>query len=99
MALLARAQVQQNQKTEHEALVSFKERWHLLLLPWVLIEMKMELQRNVYSPALLWIHTLRVPYAHAAANLNWRYSKYAKVARALFCTIVFRTHYAHVSVA
>ena len=30
---------------------------------------------------LLPIHTLRVHYAHAAANLNSGYSKYAKVAR------------------
>ena len=38
------------------------------------------------------IHTLRVHYAHAAANLNSGYSKYAKVARAhYFCTIALRT--------
>ena len=30
---------------------------------------------------LIIIHTLRVQYAHAAANLNSGYSKYAKVAR------------------
>ena len=39
---------------------------------------------------LIWIsiHTLRVHYAHAAANLDWLYSKYAKVARVhYFCTI------------
>ena len=41
---------------------------------------------------LLDIHTLRVQYAHAAANLNSGYSKYAKVARVhYFCTIVLRT--------
>ena len=34
------------------------------------------------------IHTLRVHYAHAAANLNSGYSKYAKVARVhYFCTV------------
>ena len=38
------------------------------------------------------IHTLRVHYAHAAANLNSGYSKYAKVARVhYFCTIALRT--------
>ena len=38
------------------------------------------------------IHTLRVHYAHAAANLNSRYSKYTKVARVhYFCTIALRT--------
>ena len=38
------------------------------------------------------IHTLRVHYAHAAANLNSGYSKYAKAARVhYFCTIALRT--------
>ena len=38
------------------------------------------------------IHTLHVYYAHAAANLNSGYSKYAKVARMhYFCTIALRT--------
>ena len=38
------------------------------------------------------IHTLRVHYAHAAANLNSGYSKYAKVARGhYFCTIALQT--------
>ena len=38
------------------------------------------------------IHTLRIHYAHAAANLNSGYSKYAKVARVhYFCTIALRT--------
>ena len=37
-------------------------------------------------------HTLRVHYAHAAANLNSGYSKYSKVARVhYFCTIALRT--------
>ena len=37
-------------------------------------------------------HTLRAHYAHAAANLNSGYSKYAKVARVhYFCTIALRT--------
>ena len=41
---------------------------------------------------ILYIHTLRVHYAHAAANLNSGYSKYAKVARVhYFCTIALRT--------
>ena len=41
---------------------------------------------------VLSIHTLRVHYAHAAANLNSGYSKYAKVARVhYFCTIALRT--------
>ena len=40
---------------------------------------------------LVTIHTLRVHYAHAAANLNSGYSKYAKVARVhYFCTIALR---------
>ena len=40
---------------------------------------------------LIIIHTLRVHYAHAAANLNSGYSKYAKVARVhYFCTIALR---------
>ena len=38
------------------------------------------------------IHTLRVHYAHAAANLNSGYSKYEKVVRVhYFCTIALRT--------
>ena len=38
------------------------------------------------------IHTLRVHYTHAAANLNSGYSKYAKAARVhYFCTIALRT--------
>ena len=42
----------------------------------------------VYKDELFWIHTLRVHYAHAAANLNSGYSKYAKVAHVhYFCTI------------
>ena len=37
------------------------------------------------------IHALRVHYAHAAANLNSGYSKYAKVVRVhYFCTIALR---------
>ena len=41
---------------------------------------------------LIIIHTLRVHYAHAAANLNSGYLKYAKVARVhYFCTIALRT--------
>ena len=41
--------------------------------------------------SLISIHTLRVHYAHAAANLNSGYSKYAKVARVhYFCTIALR---------
>ena len=40
----------------------------------------------------LLIHTLRVYNAHAAANLNSGYSKYAKVARVhYFCTIALGT--------
>ena len=46
------------------------------------------------------LYTLRVYYAHAAANLDWRYSKYVKVAcMHYFCTIALRTPYARVSVA
>ena len=42
--------------------------------------------------SLYQIHTLRVHYAHAAANLNSGYSNYAKVARVhYFCTIALRT--------
>ena len=38
------------------------------------------------------IHTLRVHYAHTAANLNSGYSKYAKVAHVhYFCTIALQT--------
>ena len=38
------------------------------------------------------LHTLRVHYAHAAANLNSGYSKYTIVARVhYFCTIALRT--------
>ena len=44
------------------------------------------------SMTLCFIHTLQVHYAHAAANLNSGYSKYAKVARVhYFCTIALRT--------
>ena len=46
----------------------------------------------VATTSLFDIHTLRVHYAHAAANLNSGYSKYAKVARVhYFCTIALRT--------
>ena len=48
------------------------------------------------------IHTLRVHYAQAAANLESGYSKYPKVAcvhYGIFCTIALRTPYARVSVA
>ena len=52
---------------------------------------------------LIHIHTLRIHYAHALANLNSEYSKYAKVARALFlynCTPnISRSADASVSVA
>ena len=45
-----------------------------------------------YKSRLIIIHTLRVHYAHAAANLNSGYSKYAKVARVhYFGTIALRT--------
>ena len=46
-----------------------------------------------HSLSALWLlHTLRLHYAHAAANLNSGYSKYAKVARVhYFCTIALRT--------
>ena len=45
--------------------------------------------------SLLHIHTLRVHYAHAVANLNSGYSKYAKVARVhYFCTIALWTSHA-----
>ena len=38
------------------------------------------------------VHTLRIHHAHAEANLNWWYSKYAKVACVYyFCTIALRT--------
>ena len=38
-----------------------------------------------------YLHTLYVNYVHAPANLNSRYSKYMKVARAhYFCTIALR---------
>ena len=41
---------------------------------------------------LMGIHTLRVHYAHAAANLNSEFSKYAKIARVhYFCTIALQT--------
>ena len=44
------------------------------------------------------IRTLRIHYAHAAANLNSGYTKYAKVARVhYFCTIALATLYARVS--
>ena len=39
------------------------------------------------------IHTLRVHYAHAAANLNSGYSKYVKIVHVhYFCTIALRTY-------
>ena len=47
---------------------------------------------NICNDVLLMIHTLRIHYAHAAANLNSGYSNYAKVVRMhYFCTIVLRT--------
>ena len=50
-------------------------------------------QRRPYMYHIYNIHTLRVHYAHAAANLNSGYSKYAKVARVhYFCTIALRTY-------
>ena len=46
-----------------------------------------------FRPVLHYIHTLRVHYAHVAANLNSGYSKYAKVVRVhYFCTIALRTY-------
>ena len=46
----------------------------------------------IANKQLIWIHTLCVHYVHAAANLNLRYSKYAKVARVhYFCTIALQT--------
>ena len=46
----------------------------------------------LYSASSTVFHTLRVHYAHAAANLKSGYSKYAKVARVhYFCTIALRT--------
>ena len=46
---------------------------------------------NFDSSEMIHIHTLRIQYAHAAANLNSGYSKYAKVARVhYFCTIALR---------
>ena len=46
-------------------------------------------EANIKKRVLFNIHTLRVHYAHAAANLN---SGYAKVARVhYFCTIALRT--------
>ena len=51
--------------------------------------------QQCYFPSctyIMSIHTLRVHYVHAAANLNSGYSKYAKVARVhYFCTIALRT--------
>ena len=45
-----------------------------------------------FSCVVYLIHTLRVYYAHATANLNSGYSKYGKVARVYyFCTIALRT--------
>ena len=43
------------------------------------------------TATLTCIHTLRVQYAHAAANLNSGYSKYMKVARVHYYTIALRT--------
>ena len=42
------------------------------------------LLKNIFllrAGKIIIIHTLRVHYTHAAATLNWRYSKYTKVAR------------------
>ena len=48
--------------------------------------------QNYMSEGISHIHTLRVHYAHAAANLNSGNSKYAEVARVhYFCTIALRT--------
>ena len=47
-----------------------------------------DISKVIGTHDLILIHTLRVHYAHAAANLNWRYSKYVKVAHVhYFCTI------------
>ena len=46
---------------------------------------------SMKTSPLIKIHTLRVHYAHAAANLNSGYSKYAKQRRHYFCTIALRT--------
>ena len=73
---------------------------------WILV---VDIPTPILLTILLSIHTLRIHYAHAAANLNSGYSKYAKVARVhYFCTIALRTspnillsihtlrvHYAH----
>ena len=44
--------------------------------------------------SMLYIHTLRVHYAHAVANLNSGYSKYAKVAHVHFFVQLHSEHLA-----
>ena len=57
-------------------------------------------RQGCYVAELLLIQTLRVHYAHAAANLNLGYSICMKVAPVhYFCTIALLTPFARVSVA
>ena len=67
--------------------------WHSIWLCYdiILLYMWMSWNRTTWY-WLHSIHTLRVHYVHAAANLNSGYSKYAKVVRVhYFCTIALRT--------
>ena len=64
--------------------------WKILIVQKAYIPVFPFLRFRVWS--LKYIHTLRVHYAHAAANLNSGYSKYAKAGRVhYFCTIALRT--------
>ena len=73
---------------------SFANQWDTWYCAQTCTELKYswcDFQIHLYR-VLLYIHTLRVQYGHAAANLNSGYSKYAKVARVhYFCTIALRT--------
>ena len=55
---------------------------------------------TIIKRVLITIHTFCIHYVHASANLNWQYSKYAKVAHMhYFCTIVLQIPYVPVIVA
>ena len=64
----------------------------IVVIVYVILNISSQFSNQGHVLSLNLIHTLRVHYAHAAANLISGYSKYAKVVRVhYFCTIALRT--------